>query len=102
MPKGVDALVNSMQHTSRQPTFNWAPANTGGKELPPRYQSVLALSKRRKDLVDRSSARFYASWTEKRARISHSGDCLEPRRTRGAQNAKRGSSPPVPPLALIP
>jgi hypothetical protein len=90
--------MNDMERTTTDPTFDHVRGHPIRLQLPPGNHSVLA-TRQRRDL------RVVLGRCErpKSTRIFHAANAAEEMRTRGAHFVpKVSSSPPVPPLALIP
>ena len=121
MANRIDTPVDRVETPSLQPAVDRARCQPELLELSPPDDSVLLLRQPSGEPINgliekiRLIALAWAtirpplttSEVEKGGRIGHAADTGGTRRTRGARNGakgarKGGSSPPVPPLALIP
>jgi hypothetical protein len=92
MPDGVDATVDLQQLTALAATIDPVLADADVQKLPTRNHPVLPSRQVREHLVDTES--LAASTGHRPVNAGRVPDSPPAR--------KRGSSPPVPPLALIP
>lgn len=121
MPNRVDTVMQPVEGAARQPSFDGPSPDPVASELPPPNDAVLTPGYLRQELVDSrrwrvlvgsvwvARAAFSVDMTGNAARIGHGTKSERRQRTCGAlrsnlssESAKRDSSPPVPPLALIP
>jgi hypothetical protein len=123
VPHGICTLMKSMEVPAGQSPLNRSPPNAQLIELPPADDAMLPVSKvsdpaidptRRMLAVHRSrlstKSAFGTHTVLNALLVTHAANGLARDRTRGTcfapkaspERAKRGSNPPLPPLALIP
>jgi hypothetical protein len=120
MPKRVHTAVHVAKDAALDPPLDRPRAEPGGEQLPARQQSVLTFGNRGRSAIQLASAPFTTCSVVNGALVSHrpivpgigapvarrSSDLAHRQVTnlphRWVTNAKRGSNPPLPPLALIP
>jgi hypothetical protein len=114
MTDGVDPLMQTMQGAPPQPTFDPSPPNAQAKQLRPGHDPVLPGSDLRNRPIDvlarfprLTRPAFSVSEMGNAGFVGHATDGEAARRAGGAHRVttlqrKRGSNPPLPPLALIP
>jgi hypothetical protein len=113
----IDPAVHQMQPPSSNALIDCSTPNSNREQLSPRHNPMLAVGQRRDRPIRPAksaltpyggvNADFTSGQLLNGVPIEHAADDGRPRRVGGALNRadlqrKRGSSPPVPPLALIP
>lgn len=103
----VNAAPNRAQLTTPDPVLDCTAPHPEVQKLASRNEPVLTLREVTRTLVKRTRRTFSMSDMDNVRRVGHLANRRLPKRAWGAlisANAqrKRGSSPPVPPLALIP
>jgi hypothetical protein len=110
----VDPTVNRMQPSLTQPPINSPPPHPNPKQLPPSHYALLAVGERRDRSIHIARPAF-APYDVVNAGLVRHRRIVPARNARGARALsilwvesiatgarKRGPSPPLPPLALIP
>lgn len=107
MANGIDTQMDRVKGPSFETTSNSAPTNARTNQLNSSNNPMLSLGQRRDHLID-ATRRASGPYEVLDAHlVPHAPDSGTPRRACGALirvslQHKRDSSPPVPPLALIP
>jgi hypothetical protein len=107
MPDGVDAPLNPAKASTGDAVLDRPSAHPKLQELLPADNPVLDLGELPNPVVDRTERGFSMHDMGNRRLVWHGANRSRSRRAGGAPiitkgARKRGSSPPVPPLALIP
>jgi hypothetical protein len=90
--------------SAADPIVNRPPTDARLHQLPATHHPMLSARKLSEQTIHITSAAFAPNNLVNAALVpgSHGIDAEPARRADGAQNVKRGSNPPLPPLALIP
>jgi hypothetical protein len=107
MPNSVDPPLNAAKPSTGDAVLDRPSPNPEPQELPPADDSVLGFGEPSNPIINRTKRQFSRHGMGNRRLVQHGTDRYPSRRTGGASIVtksarKRGSSPPVPPLALIP
>lgn len=109
MADRIGPTVDAMEPAPRQAPIDLTTPEPHRYQLPPGDDPVLPLGKHRNRLVRMLKPLFFIYGMENRGLAWHGTDGEEPERTGARREShpcdrrrKRGSSPPLPPLALIP
>jgi hypothetical protein len=107
MANRIGTAMDAVKSPALESTRDRPASKPKRHQLPPRHHTVLPLGKCSDCRVRVASVRFFIYGMQNRTLAVHAPDAAVDRRARGTligtkRARNRGSSPPVPPLALIP